>query len=71
MKKEIKEFCENSSIRLIENHMIVFTDIEDYSVGVLAEDTNYMIRNMDSISIGKEEIKEKIKENLNLLREWL
>ena len=69
MKKEIEEFCANSSIRLIENHMIVFTDIEDYSVGVLAEDTNYMIRNMDSI--GGEEIKKKIKENLNLLRNWL
>ena len=67
MKKEVKEFCEKSSIRLIGNHMIVFTDIEDYSVGALAEDTNYMIQNIEKESIKKEEIKK----NLNLLRKWL
>ena len=67
MKKEIEEFCANSSIRLIENHMIYFTDLEDYSVGVLAEDTNYMIQNIEKESIKKEEIKE----NLKLLRKWL
>lgn len=46
--------------------MIYFNDLEDYSVGVLAEDTNYLIRH---IRTKKDEL--KALENLKLLREFL
>jgi hypothetical protein len=66
MTKKAKEFCKKNGLELVNNHMIYFTNLEDYSVGVLAEDTNYLIKNMST----KEE-ENQAKENLDLLREWL
>ena len=62
----LDKFCKKNNIELIYTHMIYFNDLDDYSVGVLAEDTNDLIRHMKT---EKEEI--KALENLKLLREFL
>lgn len=65
------EILKKWNIELVYKHMIAWLDENgeqyDYSVGVLAEDTNYMIRHVesDNIKVGE------INANLKLLKEWL
>jgi len=66
MSQKGKEFCRKNKVELVNNHMIYFTNLEDYSVGVLAKDTNYLIKSMST----KEEENQAV-ENLNLLKKWL
>jgi len=63
----LRSFLKENKIELMGNFGIYFTDVDDYSVGILAEDTNSMITNLNN----SEEVIEKIKENLKLLKEWL
>ncbi len=66
--KTVEELEQEYNIKLIENHMIYFCDKDDYCVGVLAEDTNFMIRNQID---NKGDIYEKIDENIKLLKSWI
>ena len=60
----MEEFLKQHKLELIYEHAIYFEELEDTAYGVLAEDTNYMIRN-----IGKHRITaEAIEENLKLLK---
>ena len=63
----LKKFLEERKISLMGNHGIYFIDVDDFAVGVLAEDTNSMIA---SLNKSKEMVK-KIDENLRLMKEWL
>ena len=63
MNKLLKKF----KIELVYNHAIYFQKLEDSAFGILAEDTNYMIRNYGKI--GYENIKlDSIEENIELLK---
>jgi len=64
---DMKKFLEDRKISLMGNHGIYFIDVNDFAVGVLAEDTNNMI---SSLKKSEEMIKE-IDENLRLMKEWL
>ena len=63
----LRKFLETHKIELMGNFGIYFTDLDDYVLGVLAEDTNNLIVKSNK---SEEEIK-KIEENLELLRSWL
>jgi len=63
----LKKFLEERKISLMGNYGIYFIDVDDFAVGVLAEDTNNMI---SSIKKSEEMIKE-IDENLKLMKDWL
>ena len=63
MKKE--EIEEKYNLKSVYNHMIYFNDLEDYAVGVLAEDTNYLIRNYSS------KYKKELEENIKLLKTFI
>ena len=67
LSKKAKDFCKENGIEITNNHMIFYTNSDRFSVGVLAEDTNYMIQNIDSNDIKEKEIKE----NLELLKSWI
>ena len=70
MKSDIyalRNFLETHKIELMGNFGIYFIDVNDYVVGVLAEDTNYLIQKTNKT---EEDIK-NIEENLKTLREWL
>jgi hypothetical protein len=66
MTKKAKEFCRKNDIKLVGNHMIYFCDLDDFCVGVLAEDTNDFIKNMKT----KEE-EDEAKSNLKILKSWI
>jgi len=62
----MNNFLKTHNLVLIHNHAIYFKELDDTAFGVLAEDTNYMIRNIgkhSEISI------EEIEKNLKLLEE--
>ena len=62
--KTMNDFLKTHNLVLIHNHAIYFKELDDTAFGVLAEDTNYMIRNIgkrSKISI------EEIETNLQLL----
>lgn len=63
----LRNLLKKHSIELMGNFGIYFTDIKDYAVGILAEDTNSIIRKEEKTV---EELLE-IEKNLKLLREWL
>lgn len=63
MKKEQLE--KKYNLKCVNNHMIFFNDLEDYAVGVLAEDTNYLIRNYSP------KYKKELEENIKLLKSWI
>jgi len=62
-----EEILKKFNISLIYDHAIYFEDLKDTAFGVLAEDTNYMIKN-----IGKKGYPsittQEIEENLKILR---
>lgn len=63
----LRSFLKENKIELMGNFGIYFTDIDDYSVGILAEDTNFLISKKKK---SDKELRE-IKKNLRLLKEWL
>ena len=63
----LRTFLKENHIELMGNFGIYFTDIDDYSVGILAEDTNHMITRSNK----SKEDTEEIIENLKTLKEWL
>jgi len=60
----MNDFLKTHNLVLIHNHAIYFKELDDTAFGVLAEDTNYMIRNIGTFEISIE----KIEENLELLK---
>ena len=64
---KLREFLTAHNIELLGNFGIHFNDVDDYAVGILAEDTNNMI----TISDKSDELIEKIEDNLKLLKSWL
>ena len=63
MNKILKKY----NLALVYNHAIYFKELDDTVFGVLAEDTNYMIRNIGKHKHSEITI-EKIEENLELLK---
>jgi len=54
-------------IELIYEHGIYFKDIDNDVYGVLAEDTNFLIRDFENQS-NKKEVLKQIEENIELLK---
>ena len=65
MSNKTSDILKVFKISLIYEHAIYFEELEDTAYGVLAEDTNYMIRNIEKYSTITVE---KIDENLQLLK---
>lgn len=63
----LRAFLKKHKIELMGNFGIYFSDIDNFSVGVLAEDTNSLITKNHKTN---EEVKIIVK-NLKTLKEWL
>lgn len=68
MKTE--EILKKYKIELVYNHAIYFTVQDDTVYGVLAEDTNYMIKNIEQLQKIHtiEKIEKDIEERISLLQ---
>jgi len=64
-----KEILEKYKLELVYHHAIYFYELEETVFGVLAEDTNYMIRNYGKEDCCPAITIEAIEENLELLKQ--
>ena len=64
-----KEILKKYNIELVYDHAIYFADKKDTAYGILAEDTNYIIKNIEQLQKihPKEKIEKDIEENISLL----